>query len=257
MQRESSLEQSKRVDPMRVSKEAFMPQNVSLKNRTIVPNRIFLAYQWHINRPIYEKICAELHKSFPVYFYAVGRPSGQQAEALLGKIESVMLSSTEAVFDASRGNANVSLEYGLAYFVPDLKQYLLIDQSSLPSQINVGTPIVSDLAGSMQNRWDLAKPSTLKEHLQAIAENHPFTTRFRRYCRDRRLTRGQYRAPLKVIRLFDAREAILRREAIDQLQSEWNGKTVKDIEKLLTDMHNAGLITMTPGREWASRISVG
>lgn len=227
-----------------------------MKNRKVVPNRLFLAYQWHIYRPIFESVCNDIHKTYPVYFYAVGRPAGQPAEALFDKIKTILLSSTSAVFDASRGNANVSLEYGLAHFVPELQTYLLIDEHTMPNQVNVGTPIISDLAGSTQNRWNVRNQSTLKTHLAAIADNHPYTKRFKRYCRDRGLTRGQFRTPLKVIRQFDEREEILRRELIDELQSEWKGKSAKDIEKLLADMHKAGLITVTPGREWASKVFI-
>jgi hypothetical protein len=226
-----------------------------LGRRTIIPNRIFLAYQWHIYRPVFEKICASLHRVYPVYFYAVGRPEGQPAEALLEKIKLVILTSTAAIFDASRGNANVSLEYGLAHFVSGLQSYLLIDQHVLPNQINPGTPIISDLAGSTQNRWTMGNPETLRSHLKAIAENHPYTKRFKRYCRDRRLKAGQFRMPLKIIRLFDERESILRREVLDELEAEWR-KPQREIERRLTDLHRAGLITISPGREWASRVSI-
>lgn len=126
----------------------------------------------------------------------------------------------------------------------------------LPNQVNVSTPIISDFAGSTQNRWEYGKADTLSTHLKAIAENHPYSKRFKQYCWTRRLTARQFRIPLKVIRLFDERESILRREVVDQLVSEWKGKSQKNIEKLLGDMHKAGLITITPGREWASRISM-
>jgi hypothetical protein len=160
------------------------------------------------------------------------------------------------VFDASRGNANVSLEYGMAHLMDDLQSYLLIDQHTLPNHVNVGTPIISDLAGSTQNRWDIKDRSTLKTHLRAIADAHQYTKRFRRYCRARKMVRGQFRAPLKVIRLFDERESILRREVLDQLQATWRNKKANDIERLLSDMHHAGLITITRGREWASKVSI-
>jgi hypothetical protein len=166
------------------------------------------------------------------------------------------MSSSAAVFDASRGNANVSLEYGLAHFIEDLPSYLLIDQHTMPNQVNVGTPIISDLAGATQNRWNIRDSSTLKQHLRAVAENHPYTKRFKRYCRDRGLVKGQFRAPLKVIRLFDERDSILRREVIDELQSQWRNKKLRDIEYLLADLHKAGLITITRGREWASKVSI-
>jgi hypothetical protein len=233
-----------------------MPDAINVNRRSIVPNRIFLAYQWHIYRPIFEDVCASLHRTYPVYFYAVGRPAGQPAEALLEKINSVLLSSTAAVFDASRGNSNVSLEYGLAHFIPNLPSYLLIDQHVLPNQVNAGTPIISDLAGATQNRWQFGRPETLAEHLKAIADNHQYTKRFRRYCRARGLTAGQFRVPLKVIRLFDERESILRREVLDELTAEWRNKSQREIERLLTDLHKVGLITITPGREWASRVSI-
>lgn len=226
------------------------------RNRHIVPNRVFLAYQWHVYRPIYEKICDGLHKKYPIYFFAIGRPAGQPAEALLDKIKGVMLSSTAAVFDASRGNANVSLEFGLAHFVPGLQQYLLIDQNSMPTQVNVGTPIISDLAGATQNRWDLSKVDTLRQHLEAIADNHEYTKRFRAYCRNRKFVKGQFRTPLKVIRMFDERDTMLRRELVDLLQAEWRSKSIDDINYWIRDLHNAGLITVTKGREWASRVTI-
>ena len=229
---------------------------IGLSGRTIVPNRIFLAYQWINYRTHYEKICAEIHKAFPVYFYAIGRPKGVPAEALLEKIKGVMLSSTAAVFDASRGNPNVSLEYGLAHFVPSLQQYLLIEQNTLPNQVNVGTPIITDLAGAAHNQWNLSDLETLKDHLETIAVNHLYTKRFKNYCRTRRLVKGQFRTPLKVIRLFDEKETILRREVIDQLVSSSPQKKEKDVEVLLSDMHKAGLITITAGREWASTIRI-
>ena len=121
-----------------------------MAKRQVVPNRLFLAYQWHIYRPVFEQVCADLHKTYPVYFYAVGRPAGQPAEALFDKIKTVLLSSTAAIFDASRGNANVSLEYGLAHFISDLQTYLVIDQHTMPNQVNVGTPIIADLADPLK-----------------------------------------------------------------------------------------------------------
>ena len=228
----------------------------SLSRREIVPNRVFLAYQWINYRTHYEKLCIDLHKTFPVYFHAIGRPKGVPAEALLEKIKFVMLSSTAAVFDASRGNPNVSLEYGLAQFIPGLQPYLLIEENTLPNQVNAGTPIISDLAGSTHNQWNLATPTSLRIHLETIARNHPYTKRFKRYCRDRSLVGGQFRTPLKVIRLFDEKESILRREAVDELRSAWPNKKESEVNSLLSDMHKSGLITISPGREWASTIRI-
>jgi hypothetical protein len=234
-----------------------MPPPANLRSRRVVPNRIFLAYQWLTYRSFYEKVCLSPHRSYPVYFfYAIGRPQGQPAEALLDKIKSVLLASTAAIFDASPANPYVSLEYGLAHFVPNLQTYLLIDQNTLPNQVNVGTPIIADLAGSTQNRWEITRPSTLRTHLTAIAEQHEYTRRFRQYCRNRRYVRGQFRVPLKVIRLFDERDSILRRELIDLLRASWRNGSVTQVEAILSDLHRGGLMTISGGRERASRVSI-
>jgi hypothetical protein len=239
------------------TREATIPEKRgdSVKPRKPVPNRIFLAYQWKDYRETYEEACASLHRQFPLYFYALGRPKGEPAQQLMEKIVTVMSRSTSAVFDASKGSPNVSLEYGMATTM-GIKSFLLIDEHTLPGSVTPGTAIISDLAGSMENRWDVKDASTLKVHLSAIATDHEYTKRFRRYCRDRRLVAGQFRQPLKVIRLFDEREAILRREVLDELRGTWPGKKVSEIEKLIGDMHAAGLITITPGREWASKVFI-
>lgn len=231
-----------------------MPTIINLRSRKIVQNRIFLAYQWYTYREKYERACNVLHQSYPVYFYAIGRPKGQPAETLLGKIESVLYSSSQAVFDASKGNANVSLEYGLARHIPNMKKHLFIDSTSVPTGTTPGTPIISDLAGTTANRWELDKLNTLISHLKAIAERHPYTKRFRAYCRRQRLRGGQIKRTMMVIRLFDEEDSILRSEALDLLGDRFKGSKRSEIVDLLTKMHSSELIKISRGNP--SKISI-
>jgi hypothetical protein len=180
-----------------------------------IPNRIFLGYDWQFYRPKYESLVPKLHARYPVHFLAVGRHSGQPAEDLFGSIKRAIESSSAAVFDASRGNANVSLEYGYAEGL-GVRTYLMIDEVTLPARATQGTPIISDLAGARTNRYD--NDRQLEEHLGAIAKNHEYTRRFVRFC-NRKGIRGQRRRPyLRIIHhlgeLID-REEILRRELLN------------------------------------------
>ena len=221
--------------------------------RPYVPNRIFLAYPWEIYRQFYEEACEKLTRKYPVHFYALGRPKGIPAIDLFNRIKNVVETSSYAIFDASKGNANVSLEYGLAAFTEKLELFLLIDELAIPTKSTPGTPIIADLAGVQRNQWRMDKPKTLLDHLQAIADRHPYTKRFRQWTKRHKMRGGEIASYNKIIRKFDEREEILRREPVDELASD-SARTTALIERRLKQMHDGGLITITPGREWASKV---
>jgi hypothetical protein len=79
-----------------------------------IPNQVFIGCPWLSVRPKYEEAIHELRKKYPLSFVIVGRYDGQDAEDLLAMIKERMDSSSYAIFDATGGNANVSLEYGYA-----------------------------------------------------------------------------------------------------------------------------------------------
>ncbi len=225
-----------------------------LGKRRYVPNRIFLAYPWETYRPHYETACQSLHKKYPVYFYAVGREKGTPAIDMFQKIKEVIGTSSYAVFDASKGNANVSLEYGLAELTPQLELFLLIDEHTIPSRSTPGTAIIADLAGVRQNRWRIDDPDGLKSHLEAIAERHQYTKRFKQWTRRHKMRGGAIASFTRIIRKFDGREEILRRELVDELVSDSTRATEQEVDQRLKRLHDAGLITITRGREWASKV---
>ena len=226
----------------------------TLKGRRVVPNRIFLAYPWERYRKHYEEVCNEMHRRFPVYFFALGRPRGTRAEDLYQRIKKVVSASTFALFDASKGNPNVSLEYGYADALDGLERFLLIDEYTIPSRSSAGTPIIADLAGLTQNRWQIDDLSTLRTHLEAIAERHPYTVRFRNFTRRHGYRGGSIRAFLKIIRKFDEREELLRRELLDELGTEPGAPGRAILEQRLRTLHESGLVTVTRGNLASSRV---
>jgi hypothetical protein len=78
----------------------------------IIANRIFVGYPWDPYKTMWENLAADIHKKFPVHLLAVGRAKGQPATQLLANIMKALDSASVAMFDASTGNPNVSLEYG-------------------------------------------------------------------------------------------------------------------------------------------------
>lgn len=217
-------------------------------------NRIFVGYPWKTYRAHWEKAIAAVHKTTPLHFMAIGREPGQPAAQLLTKILNAIDRSTVVMFDASAGNPNVALEYGYsrAQFDEDAI-YLFLDENAT-SQSGPGSPIMSDLAGTVANRYAL-NDARLQETLTAIAKNHPYTKRFQRLCRSRKYRGGTKKFLLRIIRQLDGYESILRRELIDNVVHEAR-KSPEYVEKYLKELHKAGLVTISRGNEFSSRVSI-
>src|SRR4051812_31915807 len=82
--------------------------------REFTPNQVFVGLPWKNVRAKYDRIIDKLAKKYPLHFTIVGRDDNQDAAALFEVIKERIGSSSYAVFDATGGNANVSLEYGYA-----------------------------------------------------------------------------------------------------------------------------------------------
>jgi len=116
------------------------------------PNQVFLGLPWKTVRPKYEKLIGELRKSFPLSFVIVGREDNQDAEDLLEVIKKRLLTSSYAIFDATGGNANVSLEFGFAD-ANDVPPALYLSSHKASKPASKESPIIADLAGKKQNRY--------------------------------------------------------------------------------------------------------
>lgn len=108
----------------------------------IIPNQIFVGLPWKNVKRKYESCIDRLRSRFPLSFIIVGRSDDQDAEDLLQIIEGKIGSSSYGIFDATYGNANVSLEYGYAEAI-DLKKalYLCTHQAAARTKEQ---PIISD-----------------------------------------------------------------------------------------------------------------
>src|SRR5689334_22627240 len=82
--------------------------------KEIIPNQIFIGCPWKTVRKKYLGISEQLKKKFPVHFVIIGSEVGNSAEDLLNNIKSKLESSSDALFDVTGGNPNVSLEFGFA-----------------------------------------------------------------------------------------------------------------------------------------------
>lgn len=220
-----------------------------------VANRIFVGYSWKTYKAHWEPVLEEMHKKYPLHFLAIGRDEGQPAAQLLTKILEAIDKSTIACFDASGGNPNVALEYGYARALLDNDNdiFLFLDENAT-STSGPGSPIISDLAGSIANRYALNN-ARLKDHLIRIAEQHHYNIRFKRFCKQRKYKGGTQRFLIRIIRQLDGKDSMLRRELIDNLIHETN-KSESYIDAYLKELNKAALITISKGNQYSSRIHI-
>jgi hypothetical protein len=218
-----------------------------------VANRIFLGYPWNPYKLMWESTVYDLHKQYPVHFMAIGRESGQPANQLLSNIMKGLSTSSVAVFDASTGNPNVSLEYGYFRAIRgEDSAYLFLDEDAkVPT---AQTAIISDLAGAVANKYRLTD-NRLKLSMQSICDHHAYVKRFSKFCRTRRYKGGTIKFLIRIIRHLDGHDSILRRELIDDLIHETK-QTEEYLTKFIKELHEGGLITITRGNEYSSRIQI-
>lgn len=217
-------------------------------------NQIFLGYPWKTYRAHWEKLVVELHKWSPLHFAAVGRTPGQPAAQLLTRILQTIDRSSAAFFDASAGNPNVALEYGYARATLSEEAIYLFRDENATSASGPGSPIISDLAGAIASQYAL-NDTRLKDAVQEIAKSHPYFKRFDRFCRQRKYKGGTRRLLVRIIRQLDGKSSMLRRELLDTLIHE-SKKSEAYLVRYLKELHKAGLITISKGNEFSSRIQI-
>src|SRR5713101_7131391 len=118
----------------------------------VIPNQVFVGCPYKTVRAKYERAIDDLKKKFPLSFTIVGRGDGQEAEDLLGLIKERLFSSSHAIFDATAGNANVSLEFGLAES-NDMPRTLYTSAHAAAKRASKDSAIIADLAGKRRNQY--------------------------------------------------------------------------------------------------------
>lgn len=219
-----------------------MPKNI----KRITPNQIFIGCPWKNVRAKYEKIIEKLKSAYPLYFVIVGRGEKQDAKDLLGHIEDRIASSSYAIFDATGGNANVSLEYGYAEAL-DVPRAIYISGHRASSKSD--SAIITDLAGKKRNNYK--QESGLMKLLRDFSKSHSFTKDFEDFLSKKGKTLGHAKTAraiiLKILRKLDGVERI-RRESMVQILVSENAKYRKAlVEKAITALHKEGIVISGKG----------
>ncbi|MGH8542351.1 MAG: hypothetical protein ACREX3_01615 [Gammaproteobacteria bacterium] len=221
----------------------------------VVANQVFVGLPWRNVRPRYEKCIDKLEQKYPLHFTIVGRKDAQDAEDLLQVITNRIDTSSYAIFDATGGNANVSLEYGYAEAV-DLPRalYLSTHKSATGGK---GGSIISDLGG--KRRVEYKNEQSLRSRLDAFCKDHDYTKRFESFLqkRVRATKRGEKKRQrtlaLKLIHYLDGKAKARRADMMQSLQA--SNYSEKKISGMLTKLHKEGLLKVSRGRFSDVRIS--
>jgi hypothetical protein len=228
---------------------------MAIASRQFVPNQVFLGLPWKNVRPRYERVIAKLEKKFPIYLTIVGRNDAQHAEDLFEIIKNRIASSSHAIFDATGGNANVSLEYGYAEGVGVPRVLFLSTHGA--AQRTAGSPIISDLGG--QRRIQYKTEKSLSNELHKFCREHAYTIRFEKALTSalKGLSKGAKKSgralALKLVRVLDGEVEIRRADLVQRLQAQ--GYAGSEIEALLKKLHAARVINCSVGRESKVRIA--
>jgi len=214
-----------------------------------IPNQVFLGLPWKTVRPKYERIVERFRKTFPVSFVIVGREDNQDAEDLLEVIKKRILTSSYAIFDATGGNANVSLEFGFAD-ANDVPRALYLSTHKASKRASKESPIIADLAGKKQNRY--AQASGLEKLLRQFCQGHAYTKRFEQFLSGfRRRPKSEKKRIrslcLKIVHQLDGDGKARRANVVQNLLADPVGYRRDDIDDMILRMHNAELITSVQG----------
>jgi hypothetical protein len=219
--------------------------------RTVIPNQVFIGCPWKTIRAKYERVIGNLKKSVPLSFVIVGRDEDQDAEDLLAVIKNKLLSSSHAIFDASGGNANVSLEYGLAES-EDLPRTLYFCTHGAAKSSGKDHPIIADLAG--KRRMQYTQGARLAALLGTFSRQHSYTVRFERFLRGafKRKSKGDKKRArslaLKVVHSLDEKDTVRREDIVLNLQADIAQYTEHEIDQMIKLLHRAKLIIASRGR---------
>jgi hypothetical protein len=214
-----------------------------------VANRVFVGCPWHTVRPKYERVIDELRNRFPLHFLIIGRDNGQEAKDLLDHIVRALLSSSFAIFDATGGNPNVSLEYGIAE-ASSIPRALYLSTHAASQTVAKDSPIIADLAGKTRNHY--TQEPVLKKLISGAAKEHRYTQRFERFLHKAfghygKGTKRSARAlALKVIHSLDGTGTRRRTDIVQDLQAENYRGT--DIDLMIRLLHKGELVRSEPGR---------
>jgi hypothetical protein len=224
-----------------------MPTTIPEKE---IANQVFIGCPWRRERPKYERIIERFSRKYPLSFIIVGRRDDQDAEELLGVIKARLLASSGAIFDATGGNANVSLEYGFAE-AADIPRAIYTSSHAAATRNPRDGAIISDLAGKRRNPYKQEKG--LAQLLADYAKNHAYSKRFENFMRKdfRHAAPGKkmrVRAlALKVIHQLDGQRTVRREDIVQGLMGDQSHYKRDEVDTMIARLHRAGLVQSLQG----------
>jgi len=222
---------------------------MATQKKAFIPNQVFVGLPWKTVKAKYERIIPELAKKYPLYFTIVGRDDNQDAKALFEVIKGRITSSSYAVFDATGGNANVSLEYGYAEGV-DIPRAIFLSSHKSAQKVSAGDPIISDLTG--MRRIQYKTESQLETELRKLCRDHDYTKRFEKALdkilrsKSKGLKKSGRALALKLVKALGGKDQMRRAELVQHLQAQ--DYSEKEIDAMLKGLHTSGVLTCAPGR---------
>lgn len=216
--------------------------------KTVTANQIFIGCPWKTIKSKYEGMLSYLHNSQPLSFILIGREDDQSAEDLFNVIKSKLTSSSYAIFDVTYGNANVSLEFGIADAL-EIPSALYLNTFKSPSKSQHDRAIISDLSG--RRRKEYKNETQLWKLLEQFCKSHEFTKKFSK-CMEKQLkrySRGKKRRykllALRCIHSLDSKEKIRREDLFHSLSQTY---TTVEIETVLKILKSGNLLSVSQGR---------
>lgn len=233
---------ARRARATRASTRAALPDTV--------PNQVFLAIPWKTVRPRYDRIIERLKSKSPLSFIIVGRKDRQDAEDLLEVIKERMASSSYAIFDATTGNANVSLEYGYAEAL-GLPRVLYVSTHGAAHKGSSDAPIIADLAGKRRNQYK--QETALSRLLHDFSRTHAYAIRFERFLSGAFKSRrgGEKKRKralaLKVIHALDGQLQVRRADVVQRLLADPSRYKADEVDDMIKRLHRAKLLRSQQG----------
>ena len=223
----------------------------------VIANQVFLAIPWKGSRPKYETCIDRLRSRSPLSFVIVGRADNQDADDLLQVIRERIDGSSYAIFDASGGNANVSLEYGYAEAL-DIPRVLYVSTHGRRTTVRTDPPIIADLAGKRRNQYK--QEAGLKRLLDDFSERHAYTVRFERFLADtgKRRNKGAKKRnralALKIIHALDGQSDTRRADIVQQLLADQSRYTEEEINGISRNFITRALLEASRGHIRACKL---
>src|ERR1700688_1989839 len=217
---------------------------MAIAKRVFIPNQVFVGLPWRTVRPKYDRIIPELVKKYPLHFTIVGRDDNQDAKALFEVIKGRITSSSYALFDATGGNANVSLEFGYAEGI-EIPRAIFLSAHKAAQKVSAGDPIISDLTG--MRRVQYKTEPQLEAELRKLCREHDYTKRFEKALGKilKNKSKGSKKRgralALKLVKALGGKAQMRRADLVQHLQAQ--DYSENEIDAMLKGLHSSGVLT--------------